>query len=202
MAQFLEDTDPICGSQDSVEVEIVSDDEFKMLDEAIQNAMKEEIKTTGIKEDASHSSTKEFLTPLDKFRGSKGYLSVSDLTSQFWCEQQMEYNFLAPEPKPESEQMQLGKNIHLARELELYDLVEINIESKEDKWATIFLNCLLKMASLEAQQTVRELPVFGQPSVNMGVFVYGIIDELRFKRDGAAGTFRAENSGKEQYSAF
>lgn len=42
MAEFLADTDPICGSQDSVEVEIVSDDEFKMLDEAIQNAMMEE----------------------------------------------------------------------------------------------------------------------------------------------------------------
>lgn len=61
--------------------------------------------------------------------------------------------------------------------------MEVNIESKEDKWATIFLNCLLKMASLEAQQTVRELPVFGRP-FDMGVFVYGIIDELRFNEMG------------------
>lgn len=68
-------------------------------------------------------------------------------------------------------------------ELELYDLVEVNIETKEDKWATIFLDCLFKMGSLDAQQTVRELPVFGQP-FNMGVFVYGIIDELRFNKMG------------------
>ena len=73
-----------------------------------------ELKSTDEK-GASHSSTKEFLTPLDKFRGGLGYLSVSDLTAQFWCEQQMEYNFLAPEPKPDSEPMQQGKNIHLAR---------------------------------------------------------------------------------------
>lgn len=67
--------------------------------------------------------------------------------------------------------------------MELYDVVDIKIETKEDKWATIFLNCLTKMASLDAQQTVRELPVFGEP-FNMGVFVYGIIDELHFNEMG------------------
>lgn len=39
------------------------------------------------------------------------------------------------------------------------------------------------MAFLDAQQTVREMPVFGQP-FNMDVFVYGIIDELRFNETG------------------
>ena len=53
------------------------------------------------------------------------------------------------------------------------------MESKEDKWATRFLNCLNKMAFLDAQQTIRELPVFGEP-FQLGVFVYGIIDELHF----------------------
>ena len=68
-------------------------------------------------------------------------------------------------------------------ELELYDVVDIKIESKEDKWASIFLNCLTKMASLDAQETVRELPVFGE-LFQMGVFVNGIIDELRFNEMG------------------
>lgn len=72
-------------------------------------------KGTDDKEDASNSLKKFISSPLEKFRGGQGYLSVSDLTAQFWCEQQMEYNYLAPEPKPESEPMQLGKNIHLAR---------------------------------------------------------------------------------------
>lgn len=55
------------------------------------------------------------LTPFDRFRGEKGYLSVSNLVTQFWCEQQMEYNFLVPEQKPETEEMKIGKSIHLAR---------------------------------------------------------------------------------------
>ena len=66
-------------------------------------------------EATSRKTRPGLLTPLDKFRGGLGYLSVSDLTAQFWCEQQMEYNFLAPEPKPETVQMQLGKDIHTAR---------------------------------------------------------------------------------------
>lgn len=66
-------------------------------------------------EATSRKTRPGLLTPLDKFRGGLGYLSVSDLTAQFWCEQQMEYNFLAPEPKPETVQMQLGKDIHMAR---------------------------------------------------------------------------------------
>lgn len=80
-------------------------------------------------------------------------------------------------------QVKLQTAISCFTELELYDLVEVNIESKEDKWATVFLNCLFKMASLDAQQTVRELSVFGQP-FNMDVFVYGIIDELCFNKMG------------------
>lgn len=66
-------------------------------------------------EATSRKTRPGLLTPLNKFRGGLGYLSVSDLTAQFWCEQQMEYNFLAPEPKPETVQMQLGKDIHMAR---------------------------------------------------------------------------------------
>lgn len=42
MAKIVEDVALISDDQDSIEVEIVSDDEFKMLDEAIQNAMMEE----------------------------------------------------------------------------------------------------------------------------------------------------------------
>ena len=53
--------------------------------------------------------------PLDRFRGEKGYLSVSNLVAQFWCEQQMEYNFLVPEQKPDTQEAQIGRRIHLAR---------------------------------------------------------------------------------------
>ena len=39
MDENAEDIDPVRAGKDSIEVEIVSDEEFQMLDEAIQNAM-------------------------------------------------------------------------------------------------------------------------------------------------------------------
>lgn len=68
-------------------------------------------------------------------------------------------------------------------EMELYDLVEIKIESKEDKWAAILMDCLIKKASLDAHLTVREFPVLGEP-FDLGVLVHGIIDELHFNEMG------------------
>lgn len=68
-------------------------------------------------------------------------------------------------------------------EMELYDLMEIKIESKEDKWAAIFMDCFTKMALLDAHQTVREFPVLGEP-FDLGVLVHGIIDELHFNEIG------------------
>lgn len=41
MNEYLEAAETTSCSQDSIEVEIVSDEEFQMLDEAIQNAMME-----------------------------------------------------------------------------------------------------------------------------------------------------------------
>lgn len=175
------------SAQNAIEVEIVSDLEFRLLDEAIHAAILQESKTTNCKETDHHNrscvSSTECLTPLDRFRGKKGYLSVSDLAAQFWCEQQMEYSFLAPEPKPKTEQMQIGKSIHLAREMELHDMVDIKIESNEDKWASIFMDCLTKIALLDAGQTVREFPVLGEP-FDLGVLVCGIIDELHYNEMG------------------
>lgn len=85
-----------------------------------------DVKSTGDKENEDGTdkrvSSREFLPPLDRFRCGVGYLSVSDLTAQFWCEQQMEYNFIAPKPRSETEQMKLGKSIHLARGMQLFRL--------------------------------------------------------------------------------
>ena len=74
-----------------------------------------ETKSTEHGEDITWSSIKKASTPLEKFKGGRGYLSVTDLTAQFWCEQQMEYSFSAPELKLESEPMKMGKLIHLER---------------------------------------------------------------------------------------
>ncbi|KAK2574398.1 Exonuclease V [Acropora cervicornis] len=177
----------IChDGENSIEVEIVSDLEFNMLDNAIQAAILQESNAASSKETdnaAKGAVSANIPAPFDRFRGEKGYLSVSNLVAQFWCEQQMEYNFLIPEQKPNTEEVQIGRGIHLAREMELYDLMEIKIETKEDKWAAIFMDCLTKMALLDAHQTVREFPVLGEP-FDLGVFVHGIIDELHFNEIG------------------
>ena len=55
--------------------------------------------------------------------------------------------------------------------------------SKEDKWAIVCLNCITHLATLDARQKVRELPVFGKP-FGMGMFIYGIIDEIGFNKKG------------------
>ena len=51
--------------------------------------------------------------PLEKFRS--GYLWVSDLTRQNWCEQQMWYSFTLPVVEEETQVMTEGSNLHLAR---------------------------------------------------------------------------------------
>lgn len=67
----------------------------------------------------------------------------------------------------------------LSTELELYDVVQVQVTSKEDKWAIICLNCITQIAALDAGLKVREVPVFGKP-FGMDMFIYGIIDEVDF----------------------
>ena len=45
----------------------------------------------------------------------RGYLWVSDLCSQTWCERQLHYKFTVPTIKVENPVMTAGSNLHLAR---------------------------------------------------------------------------------------
>ncbi|XP_019366569.1 PREDICTED: exonuclease V [Gavialis gangeticus] len=119
--------------------------------------------------------------PLD--RCALRYLCVTDLAGQSWCEQQMVLGMEQPRPlAPETAALlDAGKSIHLARELEVHDLVKIPTTSREDSWAIKILNLLSVIPVLQAGGHVRELPVFG---VIEGVFVSGIIDELRYNTKG------------------
>lgn len=62
-------------------------------------------------------------------------------------------------------------------------MVQVEVASKEDKWAIVCLNCITQLAELDARQKVREMPVFGKP-FGMGMFIYGIIDEIFFNETG------------------
>ncbi|XP_019401107.1 PREDICTED: exonuclease V isoform X2 [Crocodylus porosus] len=119
--------------------------------------------------------------PLD--RCALRYLCVTGLAGQSWCEQQMVFGMEQPRPlAPETAALlDTGKSIHLARELEVHDLVKIPTTSREDCWAIKILNLLSVIPVLQAGGHVRELPVFG---VIEGVFVSGIIDELCYNTKG------------------
>ncbi|XP_037355971.1 exonuclease V [Talpa occidentalis] len=110
-------------------------------------------------------------------------LYVTDLSTQDWCEQQIVYkkqlpDFLTPE---KATVLNTGASIHLAKELEVHDLVTISITSKEDSWAVKFLNILSMIPTLQSGGRIREFPVFGEVE---GVLLVGVIDELHYTDKG------------------
>lgn len=120
-------------------------------------------------------------SPMERFH--LRYLYVTDLSTQNWCEQQMVYgkelpDFLTPEKEAV---LNTGASIHLAKELEVHDLVTVSITTKEDTWAVKFLNILSMIPMLQTEGRVREFPVFGEVE---GVLLVGVIDELHYTDKG------------------
>lgn len=123
----------------------------------------------------------EFSSPMERFHLK--YLYVTDLSTQNWCEQQMVFGkelpgFLTPK---KSGILDTGASIHLARELEVHDLVSIPITCTEDAWAVKFLNMLSMIPTLQSEGHIREFPVFGEVE---GVLLVGVIDELHYTASG------------------
>lgn len=121
------------------------------------------------------------LSPMERF--NLKYLYVTDLSTQNWCELQVAYGkelpgFLTPE---KADILDTGASIHLAKELELHDLVTIPITTKEDAWAIKFLNILTMIPTLQSEGCIREFPVFGEVE---GMFLVGVIDELHYTAKG------------------
>ncbi|XP_078613373.1 exonuclease V-like [Branchiostoma floridae x Branchiostoma japonicum] len=136
------------------------------------------------KDDESSPTKKRRLIPLYLYRW--GYLCVTDICSQNWCEQQMVYGYAPPGDVEvvESAQMKKGATMHRERELEVHDIVPIKVSSAEDSWAVKLLNMIAQVTMLQrGQKCVREIHVFGEP-FDMGVFIVGVIDELRYSDEG------------------
>ncbi|KAB5550352.1 hypothetical protein PHYPO_G00052800 [Pangasianodon hypophthalmus] len=134
---------------------------------------------TGVKRKRDAEDSR--IPPL-RFR--KLHLSVSLLSEQTWCEKKVVYGFLKPQIRRKEKQrieLQTGTSIHLARELEVHDVVPINIQTHEDAVAISLINMLHMIPSLESGQCVREFPVFG---IVEGVYLKGIIDELSYNQKG------------------
>ncbi|XP_078535448.1 exonuclease V [Lissotriton helveticus] len=120
-------------------------------------------------------------TPMEKY--NLKYLCVTDLCSQSWCEQKMVYGFELPDVQ-QLDAVPLitaGSSIHLARELEVHDIVSVSTTTREDSWAVKFLNLLSMIPVLQAGGRVREFPVFGEME---GIFMVGVVDELHYTAKG------------------
>jgi exonuclease V len=120
--------------------------------------------------------------PLTQIRN--GYLWVSDLCSQMWCEQQTEYKLIAPSKEPESEQMSKGTELHLARELETQDYVDVKITSDEDIFAVKIINLIHALRGFVSGtlSVSREVPIFGVLGDCDTLFI-GKIDEVNLEAD-------------------
>jgi exonuclease V len=110
--------------------------------------------------------------PLFKYR--RGVLSVSDLSAQIWCEQQLTYKFLYPfvlndegeikrvDDKPH---MLRGTSLHLERELEIQVKVTIECKTREDSYGVRLLNMIQGLHGLltwdkpNERYITREMPV-------------------------------------------
>ncbi|XP_078080940.1 exonuclease V isoform X2 [Mustelus asterias] len=130
--------------------------------------------------------------PLERF-GWK-YLTVTDLSRQAWCEQQVVYGAELPHIKELREDIPVvkaGSCLHLARELEVQDIVPITVESREDKWAVKMLNLLSMIQFLQAGELeLRELKTRGnrtypsaaqRKSHHLQVSIYKLLFEAMIK---------------------
>lgn len=106
---------------------------------------------------------------------------VSHFVSQTWCEQQMEYGFSRPHEVVEAAHMAKGSDLHLARELDTENYVDVAIESNEDIFAIKVINLLQHLTKLPAAEKCREVPIFGWVGK---LFLMGKIDELRLNGKG------------------
>ncbi|XP_070571697.1 exonuclease V-like [Ptychodera flava] len=132
-------------------------------------------------EKVRHREKKEEM-PLWKFKW--GRLCVTDITAQHWCEQQLLYTFTIPTVPVENIPMTVGSSMHLARELEVHDVVPVSVSSKEDAWAIKLLNMIDGVSGISfGVPCIREMPIFGEP-YGKGIFVVGVIDELRYSEKG------------------
>ncbi len=104
----------------------------------------------------------------------KSSISVTDIASQFWCEKQMELNYLFG--KNNTPAMKRGKEIHEDLQAEVY--VPLNIEpvTYADYLYKIGYESAMGLETFKSSGLCREVHIFG--SLN-GYRISGQIDELK-----------------------
>jgi len=105
-------------------------------------------------------------------------IAVTDLSSQLWCEKQLEFSLERGRVK--TEEMKDGKTRHQDLHEEIAVLIKVQPQSLEDHVALRLHNCFVGLTRLVAEGMTREIPVFGK--VN-SLFVTGSIDEMVLKNN-------------------
>ncbi|CUS15544.1 unnamed protein product [Tuber aestivum] len=115
-------------------------------------------------------------SPFDRFRARKKALSVTDLVSGVWCEQQFKYSLEQGFKRP-TQAMKKGKKVHKVLEEQVHTTVRVEVATKEDQWGLKLFNMCQGLLSLRHGGLTRELNVFGFLN---GYFIQGIIDEVSY----------------------
>lgn len=138
---------------------------------------------------------KDARSPLQQFRTKpKKPLSVTDLVSPAWCELQYWYTLTKFGRKKATPAMKQGSKVHRILEEQVYNMVEVQVETKEDMWGVKIWNVIQGLRALRATGMTRELEIWG---VIDGQVINGIIDEISYTCPDPALEEALENSKGE-----
>ncbi len=130
---------------------------------------------------------------LEKLR--KSSILVTDIANQFWCERQMEYNYLYG--KQYTKYMQRGRQLHEMLQDEVYVPLTIEPVSYADLMYKISYENYGSLLSLIKKGVCRELSVYG--SVN-GYKISGRIDEMRIEEGKSVVVERKTTDARRELS--
>ncbi len=108
----------------------------------------------------------------------KSSISATDIASQFWCEKQMELNYLYG--KKYTEQMRKGRQIHETLQAETFIPLTVEPVTYADYMYKVGYEDYMALKTLDEKGVCRELQIYG--SLN-GYRIVGKIDELRKEKE-------------------
>ena len=114
-------------------------------------------------------------SPLEQFRHYN--LRVTDLSSQAWCEQQLE--FVLHHGQTKTKEMKAGTKRHDELHREIAEVLEVEPQTREDLWGLHMLNAWSALQQLHHEGLCREVPVFGKIQ---DTWFMGIVDQLEHNK--------------------
>eukprot|EP00922_Rhytidocystis_sp_ex-Travisia-forbesii_P039672 GHVS01059017.1.p1 GENE.GHVS01059017.1~~GHVS01059017.1.p1 ORF type:complete len:428 (+),score=57.58 GHVS01059017.1:456-1739(+) len=114
--------------------------------------------------------------PLERYK-KHNKLSVTDLSSQIWCETQLNF-VLSTGRRRQTQAMLSGIQRHEVLEKADHDVVDVEVETNEESLGLRLLNSCILLEQLFLKKVVREVWIFG---IVDGVMFRGVIDELEIK---------------------